>query len=209
MKTCTPSTSDRALTLLFFPRKIGFVPNGSTFNLPAHWATYLSLYALVQGKGAKVPFPGTVAGYNALSNDASADIIARFSIWASLHPEKCGGGQLFNIADQARPSRMSERWPAITKWFGLEGVWPDVNAEDALKPGEYMEKHKRVLEEQGGKGSRVFKAEYLDGYGYHFTFDRHMSLEKVRKVGFEEEIDPNSSWFRAFERLRSAGMIPG
>ena len=104
---------------------------------------------------------------------------------------------------------MSERWPAIARWFGLEGVGPDVDAKDALKPGEYMEKHKRVLEEQGGKGSKVFKAEYLDGYGYHFTFDRHMSLEKVRKVGFEEEIDPNSSWFRAFERLRSAGMIPG
>ena len=104
---------------------------------------------------------------------------------------------------------MSERWPAIAKWFGLEGVWPDVNAEDALKPGEYMEKHKSVLEERGGNGSRVFKAEYLDGYGYHFSFDRQMSLEKVRKVGFEEEIDPNTSWFRAFERLRSAGMIPG
>ena len=192
-------------------QKIGFVPNGSTFNLLAHWATYLSVYALVEGKGAKVPFPGVQSGYDSLFNDASADIIAKFSIWASLHPETCGGGNLFNIADQARPSRMSERWPAITKHFGLEGVGPlpDGDGKKALKPGEYIELHKDVLEKWGGKGSRVFKAEALDEYGYHFTFDRQMSLEKVRGVGFEEEIEPDGSWFKAFDRLRAAGMIPG
>lgn len=104
---------------------------------------------------------------------------------------------------------MSERWPAIAKYFGLEGVGPDIDGKDVLKPGEYIEKHKQVLEAWGGKGSRVFKAEYLDEYGYHFTFDRHMILEKTRKVGFEEEIEPNTSWFKAFDRLRLAGMIPG
>lgn len=144
---------------------IGFVPNGSTFNLPAHWATYLSLYALVEGKGAEVPFPGTVTAYNSLFNDAFADIIAKFSIWAFLHPEECGGGELFNIADRAPPSRMSERWPAIAKYFGLEGVGPDVDGKDALKPGEYIEKHEQALEAWGGKDSRIFKAEYLDEYG--------------------------------------------
>ncbi|KAI9844854.1 MAG: hypothetical protein M1830_007580, partial [Pleopsidium flavum] len=103
---------------------VGFVPNGSAFNLTAHWASYLSLYALVEGKGAKVPFPGTESAYTSLFNEASADIIARFSIWAALHPEKTGRGQLFNIADEARPSRMSERWPALAKYFGLEGIGP-------------------------------------------------------------------------------------
>ena len=168
------------------------------------------MYALVEGKGAKVPFPGTESGYNALFNDASADVIARFSIWASLHPECCGGGELFNIADQARPSRMSERWPVIAGYFGLEGVGPDVVVgKDVMKPGEYIEKHKLALEEWGGKGSTVFKAEALDAYGYHYTFDRHMSLEKARKVGFAEEIEPMTSWFKAFDRLRLAGMVPG
>ncbi|GLB41900.1 putative sirq protein [Lyophyllum shimeji] len=30
---------------------------GSTYNITAHWATYLSLYADVEGLGAKAPFP--------------------------------------------------------------------------------------------------------------------------------------------------------
>ena len=101
---------------------------------------------------------------------------------------------------------MSERWPAIANYFGLEGTGPLEDMEGVLKPGEYIEMHKGLLD---GKASRVFKAEALDEYGYHFTFDRHMSLEKVRGVGFEEEIDPNASWFKAFDRLRAAGMIPG
>lgn len=72
---------------------------------------------------------------------------------------------MFNIADQARPSSMSERWSAIAKYFGLEGVGPGVDGKGGLKPGEYIEKHKHVLEEWGGKGSGVFKAEALDEYG--------------------------------------------
>ncbi len=77
-----------------------------------------------------------------------------------------------------------------------------------LKLGEYIAKHKQVLKEWGGKGSTVFKVEALDAYGYHYTFDRHMSLEKARKVGFKEEIEPMTSWFKAHDRLRLADMIP-
>ena len=168
------------------------------------------MYALVEGKGAKVHFPGTLSAYDSLFNEASADIIAKFSIWASLHPEKCGGGQLFNIADQDRPSRMSERWPAIANYFGLVGVGPlvDDDGKHLLKPGAYIETHQRVLDEWGGQSSRVFMVEALDGYGYHFDFDRHLKLEKVRQVGFGERVEPNGSWFRAFDRLKAAGMIP-
>ena len=102
---------------------------------------------------------------------------------------------------------MSERWPAIANYFGLEGVGPD-GKHVPMKPGAYIEKHQRVLDEWGGQSSRVFGAEALDGYGYHFDFDRHLKLEKVRSVGFGERVEPNGSWFRAFDRLKAAGMIP-
>jgi len=189
-------------------QKVGFVPNGSAFNLTAHWPSYLSSYALIEGRGAKVPFPGTESAYTSLFNEASADIIARFSIWAALHPEKAGGGQLFNVADEARPSRMSERWPALAKYFGLEGIGP-VDDLNVLKPGEYTKKHQHVLEEHCNKSNKVFKADFLDTYGYYLTFDRQLSLDKARSAGFSEEIDPTSSWFKAFDRFKKAGMMPG
>ena len=107
---------------------------------------------------------------------------------------------------------MSARWPALAKYFGLEGVGPvddDDGKASVLKPGEYTEKHRRVLEERGVKGNEVFAAEFLDSYGYYLDFDRQLSLDKAREAGFEEEIDPKLSWFKAFDRLRKAGMIPG
>lgn len=190
--------------------QVGFVPNGSAFNLTAHWATYLSLYALIEGKGAKVPFPGTLKAYNSLYNEASASTIAKCSIWASLHPDRTGNGQIFNIADRSSPGSMKDRWPALAAYFGLEGTAPVEDVDRGiLKPSEYIKKHYAVLEKHGVKSSPVFRGEFLDSYGYYLDFDRWLSLEKVRKVGFGEEKDPNESWFEAFDRFKQAEMIVG
>lgn len=165
------------------------------------------MYAVVEGKGAKVPFPGVESAYTSLYNEASADIIARFCIWASLHSEKTGAEPLFNIADEARPSRMSERWPALAKYFKLEGMGP-VDDPSVLRPGEYIKKHQHVLAEHGIRQNMVFQTDFLDGYGYYLNFDRQLSLDKTRSTGFVEEIDPILSWLKAFDRLKKAGMIP-
>ncbi|KAJ7166092.1 hypothetical protein C8R46DRAFT_1097055 [Mycena filopes] len=188
---------------------VGFTPNGSTYSLPAHWATYLSLYRAIEGEGASVPYPGSEAGYNSKFNDASSEIIAKLAIWASLHPEKAGGGELLNIADQAAPSTMRERWPALASFFGLVGVGPLPPDSAVLKPGEYALKHQDLLKAKCKKPNDVFGAAFLDGYGYNLTFDRQLSLEKIRALGFVEEIDPVESWLKAFERFRRAGMVPG
>ncbi|KAK0647305.1 Short chain dehydrogenase sirS [Lasiodiplodia hormozganensis] len=186
---------------------IGFSPTGSTYNLTAHWATYLSAFALVHGRGARVPFPGTAAGWaDAPSNDASSAIIARAAIWASLHPD-VSSGQLFNIADEEKPLAMSERWPRLAAWFGLEGVGPASEGEEVLRPGKFVERHKEVLERAGVKGASVWQAEALDTVGECYAFDRRLGLGKIRAAGFVEERDAVESWWRAFERFREAGMI--
>ncbi|KAL8744445.1 MAG: hypothetical protein Q9184_007996 [Pyrenodesmia sp. 2 TL-2023] len=191
---------------------IGFVPNGSAFNLAAHWATYLSLYALVHGKGASVPFPGTRKAYTSSYNEASAATIAKCAIWAALHPHRTRGGQIFNIADQAKPESMNERWPVLADYFGLRGIAPLSTADNdeaskVLKPSEFIKKHGHLLEAKGVRSSAVFKGDFLDSYGYYLDFDRHLSLDKVRRAGFGEEVDPNDSWVKVFEMLKTAGMI--
>ncbi len=195
--------------------QIGFVPNGSAFNLTAHWANYLSLFALVHGKGASVPFPGTQKAYTSLYNEASAATIAKCAIWAALHPHHTRGGQVFNIADQAKAESMNERWPLLANWFGLRGIAPrsspvdndDQAREEALKPSEFIKKHGHLLEAKGVRSSAVFKGDFLDEYGYYLDFDRQLSLDKVRQAGFVEEVNPNDGWIRAFEMLKAADMI--
>ena len=103
---------------------------------------------------------------------------------------------------------MSERWPAPTEYFGLEGVAP-IDGLNVLRPGEYIKQHQHVSKEHGIKSNDVFKAEFLDTYGFYLTFNRQLSLGKVRAAGVLEEIDPASSWIKAFDRFKKAGMILG
>ncbi|KAI0441688.1 hypothetical protein F4803DRAFT_522234, partial [Xylaria telfairii] len=215
---------------------IGFTPNGSQFSLALHWAQYLSLYAHNHGSGpstqrtispaAEVPFPGNVAGANSLFSPASASKIARFMIYASLHHDTCGGGQLFNIADNEVPCTYGELWPRLASWFGLVGMGPPGGSEAQLNnlragelpedtriltPGEYVAKYRDIFTQLGhanaveggvGAGSRQ-----LDSVGFWLTFDRQLSLEKLRGTGFEENRDPIQSWIDSFQMFRKAGLI--
>ncbi|TFK47055.1 hypothetical protein OE88DRAFT_1739080 [Heliocybe sulcata] len=184
---------------------VGFAPSGSTYSLAAHWAVYLSLYALVEGKGAKVPFPGNEAAWHALWTDASSSIIARAAIWASLHPEKTAG-ELFNVADEARPVTNKERWPALAAYFGLEGTSPAGDDSSILKPSEYVTKHAHILAAKGLK-VQVWQGGHLDLVGYNFDFDKQLSLDKIRSAGFTEERDSIKSWLKTFDKFKAAGMI--
>jgi hypothetical protein len=73
---------------------MSFVPDCNVFSLAAHWAIYLSFYTLVFDKDVTVPFPGTENSYCVMFNDASADVIARSSIWASLYSERADNGRV-------------------------------------------------------------------------------------------------------------------
>ena len=185
---------------------IGFAPNGSGWSLAGHWAKFLSCYRLVEGEGARVPFPGTLKAYDALFNETSSQMVAKCAIWASLNPER-SGRQLFNIADRAKPGRMRERWPAIAKWFGLEGVEPAKDSDSIFKPSEYTNQHRDVLEAKGFRDELCLMPGWIDSFGYACDFDRYLSLEKIRRADFTEELDPDESWYEAFEGFRQAGLI--
>lgn len=153
--------------------------------------------------------------------------MARFMIFASLHPETCGGGRLFNIADTQVPCKYGVLWPRLAAWFGLKGTGPVEAsiAEDnvlkvgelskasatALTPGEYVAKYRDIFAQQGrpeaasrgvGYGSRQ-----LDSVGYWLTFDRQLSLDRLKETGFESDQDPFEGWLESFEMFREAGLI--
>lgn len=186
---------------------IGFTPNGSGFSLAGHWAVYLYAYKLVHGEGAEVPYPGVMAGYDSLFSETSATTLARVAIHASLHPEQFKE-RIFNVADSAHTSTMRVRWPQITSFFNLKGVEPPstASASDA-KPSDFIKQHREKLEEAGVKGVEIWNAAQLDSYGYWLTFDRQLSLTRLREAGFTDESKPEEGWWEAFEGFKRAGMI--
>ncbi|KAF2677397.1 hypothetical protein K458DRAFT_378261 [Lentithecium fluviatile CBS 122367] len=186
---------------------IGFTPNGSGYSLAGHWAVYLCTYKLVHGEGAEVPYPGVQAGYDSLFTETSVATLARAGIYASLHPEQFKE-KLFNIADNETPSSMRERWPQIAGWFGLKGVAPPKSANvNDPKPSDLIKCHQEKLREAGVKGVDIWNSGQLDSYGYWLTFDRQLSLKRLREAGFEEERRPEEGWWEAFDMFNKAGMI--
>ncbi|KAI1855696.1 hypothetical protein JX266_000561 [Neoarthrinium moseri] len=207
---------------------IGFTPNGSQFSLALHWAQYLSLYAHNHGLRPQqterpaapvtIPFPGNEAAYESKFTPVSAKTLACFAIHASMDPNNCGGGRLFNIGDSVKPAKFREIWPRLAAWFGMEGTSPVASsADDAsnddkkVMPGQYIAQHQDVFL---GKGlHRAVKAgvgagsSQLDSVGTWLTFDRQLSLKKLRDSGFNEEKDPVDGWLESFEAFRKAGLI--
>ncbi|KAH7377360.1 hypothetical protein BKA66DRAFT_572159 [Pyrenochaeta sp. MPI-SDFR-AT-0127] len=186
---------------------IGFTPNGSGFSLAGHWAVYLYAYKLVHGEGAKIPYPGVTKGYESLYSETSAATLAKVAIHASLHPSKFKE-RIFNVADSVEPSAMRERWPQIASWFNLKGIEPTPHSSPSdPKPSDFIKKHQDALSEAGVKGVDIWNAPQLDSYGYWLTFDRQLSLNRLRDAGFQEENRPEQGWWDAFERFKRAGMI--
>ena len=189
---------------------VGFSPNGSGYSLALHWGQYLSLYRAVEGEGAQVPFPGCEAAARSKFSPVSGRTLARVAIFAALQPA-CAG-KVINVADRDAPCTYGELWPAIAAWFSLRGehVRDASQGAEALRPGEYIAKHRRVFADHAPKAVTCgvgAGSEQLDSVGWWLTFDRQLSLRRLREVGFHEEREPVDGWLEAFERLQKAGII--
>ncbi|KAF6817742.1 sirq protein [Colletotrichum sojae] len=191
---------------------VGFTPNGSGWSLALHWAQYLSLYEnnhKDEKLPLEVPFPGNEGGYNSLFTPVSSRTLGRVAVHAALNPETCGG-KVINVADRERPITFREIWPALADWFGMKGVGPSGD-ENAVRPGKYVQRHKQIFEDarcptavDAGVGAGRSQ---LDNVGYWLSFDRQLSLERLRSVGFTEERDPVDGWLEAFDKFREADII--
>ncbi|CAN9434612.1 unnamed protein product [Alternaria alternata] len=120
---------------------IGFVPNNNAYCLAQTLALYLSLYRSIEGEGAKCPFPGTEKSWVNKYNESPQDMVAHFSIHASLNPGKTAS-QSFNVGGQE--DSWSGKWPIICDYFGLNGTGPE---EGSPQPGAYIDAHKKEWEE--------------------------------------------------------------
>lgn len=112
---------------------------------------------------------------------------------------------MINVADNETPSTYEELWPRIAAWFKLRGTGPG-----EIKPSEYISKHKHLFEDKAPKALTCgvgAGSSQLDAVGWWLTFDRQLSLQRLRSVGFGEEKDPADAWIESFERLQKANII--
>lgn len=190
---------------------VGFVPGSNAMNMAQGIAIYLSLYRVVHGGGAEVPFPGYEHGYNSTHSDTFQDLLARMEIYAAINTERCGDGRVFNIADRDDPVTWAKVWPGICQYFGLRGVPPQKNTQ-AME--EFVNQHKTEWQQLcSSRGLNKAAAESQNWGHVHFMlvqfdFDRQYDLSKAREAGFKESIDTVEGYRIAFDRMSAANIIP-
>ena len=188
---------------------IGFVPRNNGMNLAQAIGLWLAMVRSFEGKGTEVVFPGNEKAFKALHTDTSQDILAKFHIYASLHPGLVSE-KTFNIAD-GEVVTWEQVWPGICEWFGLKGVGPN----PSMKTGsEWVQEQKGRWEEwakEEGLKEGALQAtswDFMSGIMGAMTFDRQYSLSACQEVGFRETIETVKGYTVAFERMRMAKIIP-
>ncbi len=181
-------------------------------NLAQALGLFFSFYASKEGRGAKVPFPGPPVVYNARYTDIGQDRLARFHIFVSVHPEREKVSQrAFNIGDEDNGTTWAEKWAALASHFGLEGTGPD---EGVLTGVQYVMAHRGEWESWSKKmGIRTDEMERTD---WEFmsvwlelaAFDRWYDLGRARGIGWSEKAQSKDEYFKAWERMSVARIIP-
>lgn len=178
-------------------------------------AAYFSFYKWNEGKSGTPPpiiYPGSWDAYFAQRTDTSSVGLARFHIYASLHPDKVHG-EGFNVADNPRPTQWMTLWPILCNYFGLttKGAADD---EKAISISEYMLSHKdkwpQFYKETGisAKICDISDFSFSDYLTKGWRFSHPFCLDKMYATGYRENLDTPTQWCHVFDLMRRANKIP-
>ncbi|KAF9874397.1 hypothetical protein CkaCkLH20_07960 [Colletotrichum karsti] len=194
---------------------VGFVPNGNWYSLGTVLGIFFSLYRHIHGADAECPFPGSLDSWNALSVDASADMIARQTLHLSTTAvQSVKKGDAFNVGDAKRPSCWREKWPVLCEYFGLKGVKSE--QDNPIEVRKFIRENLSAWSELEGRyGLEKGHADnpmIYPGFEYflltQFDTDRHFDMSKMYATGFGEERSTIEAWGKVFDRMREAKIIP-
>lgn len=175
-------------------------------------ALYLALYRFVNGPNANVTFPGTKTNFTYTFTDSSQDLISKSEIYLSVVQPDQANGEAFNIADTNVLGPWSVKWPIIAEYFGLRGTGPGERGWEDLEEwwNEHQNDYRRMC--------KAYQLEYRDVPPSSWIFlkagftlldrNREMCLDKIRAVGFKEEIPVGQGHIIALERIAEADLIP-
>ena len=184
-------------------------------NLAQALGLFLSFFASREGPGASVPYPGPQAAYTAPHTDISQSLLARFHIYASLHPDLTAS-QGFNVGDESAGVTWAALWPRISSYFGLVGTGPiDDNdaSQETFNIDNYMQTHSGEWPAWVAKYG--LKEGALEGTDFTFltmmmgmaVFGREYDLTKAQEIGFMETRDTVDGYLTAFELMRKARIM--
>jgi hypothetical protein len=194
-------------------------------------ALFLSLWRYVNGPGAEIPYIGTAENYRHTNTDSSQDIVARSHIYLSVVKPDEANGEAFNVADSETPTSWIQRWPIMAEYFGLKGLPPTEPAEGESRIlhnkavltdevevfpadrwwNEHQADYKKMCVEFGLRERTIPPESWtfalVAGCSY-LKRDRHLSLAKIRSLGFTDEYAPGQGQIIGYNRMVESNILP-
>ena len=159
-------------------------------------------------KQARVPlrFPGTEKVYSGvLAQITDAAWMARASVWAALDP--AASGEAFNLVNE--PFRWERIWRRVAAAFDMQAGPPQpfsLAKQMPLKAAAWQQ-----LVAQHGLQTPPFEklvGWWFGDFVFNTEFDMVSDMGKIRRAGFTEAVDTETSIVAAIERLRAARQLP-
>lgn len=180
-------------------------------NVAQSLGLYLSFYRSTHGDGAICPFPGSQESWVALHTDSFQDVVARFHIHVSLHPETTNR-RAFNVGD-GDPVSWQIKWPLVCNYFGLEGVGPQEQGTGQAYGIDWLMAHKDSWPGWAvahGLQSNAMNDVQWDILATTLAMPIRIDydLTASREIGFDEKLEPAQGYTLVFDRLRDAKFLP-
>ena len=169
----------------------------------------LAVYATVcRESGRPFLFPGSAAQWNGLTDMTDAGLLARHMEWAAT--TEVARNQAFNVVN-GDIFRWKWMWTRLADWFGIS---------PAPYPGEGIPLERQIADagpiwaEIARKHNLAEASLSAITSAWHTDADLGRPIEvvtdmsKSRKLGFLDYQATDESFFRLFDRLRAASVIP-
>ena len=181
-------------------------------NLLEPVALYLSLYRYVHGRGATVPFPGSRKCFLYTHTDSSQGITAKAEIYLSVVKPADANGEAFNIVDTETPGPWSVKWLMLAAYFGLKGTGPSAHGWGGIDQwwNDHQADYQKMCESYGLQQRKVPESAWTFVRAILTMLDRNreLSLEKIRTIGFTEELPVGHGHYVTLDRMVEERIIP-
>lgn len=178
---------------------------GNAMNMGTTLAVFASI---CRETGQPFRFPGSQMQWNALTDMTSSDVLARQLIWAAQTP--AARDKAFNVVN-GDVFRWSWMWERIAEWFGVEPVGfsgeivpLERQMADAAPVWEEIAKRHGLAETDLGRLASPWHTDADLGRPIEVVTD----MSRSRRLGFDAYEATDEAFFKLFEGLREARLIP-
>ncbi len=167
----------------------------------------IAVYAAIQRElGLPLNFPASEKGFHALTQFTDLALLGRSAVWMANEP-RCAN-QAFNVVN-GDTLRWSELWPDFAAALGMPcGTPQNIKLEHWIK--DKGPAWKAVVNKHKLRATDVHQLALWPYGDYQLSpqWDVTSSMEKARKLGFNDAVDSYQMFRRQFEHYQAEKIIP-